>query len=77
MAAVTASEMDLHTGWHVAVRTAAVSSVLVAALAVALYQFWGVNRVVLVALAAIVGLTLGLRLPAAAPAPPRRRRVEG
>lgn len=55
-----------------AVRAAAVSSVLVAALAVALYQFWGVNRGVLVAMAAFVGLTLGLRLPAAAPAVIRR-----
>jgi len=72
MAAVTSSEMDLQGGWHVAVRAAAVSSVLVATLAVALYQFWGVNRVVLVVMAAFVGLTLGLRLPPAAPVVIRR-----
>ena len=73
MAAVSPSEMDLQGGWHLAVRAAAVSSVLVATLAVVLYQFWGVNRGVLVVMAAFVGLTLGLRLPAAAPAAIRRR----
>ncbi len=73
MPAVTTPAMGLQAGWHFAVRTAAVSSVLVATLAVALYQFWGVNRAVLVVMAAIIGLTLGLRLPAAAPVVLRRR----
>jgi hypothetical protein len=66
--AVTRPEMDAEAGWQFAVRTAAVASVLVATLSVALYEFWGVNRAFLVAMAALIGLTVGVRLPAAAPA---------
>jgi hypothetical protein len=70
---VTRSELDAQAGWQFAVRAAAVASVLVATLAVALYEFWGVNRVFLVAMAALIGLTVGLRLPPGAPELVRRR----
>ena len=73
MAATRGRQLDRHGAWHLAVRTAAIASVMVATLAVALYQFWGVNRAVLVALAAAGGLALGLRLPAAAPVVTRPR----
>ena len=73
MAATTGRQLDGHGAWHLAVTTAVIASVLVATLAVALYRFWGVNRAVLVAVAAGVGLALGLRLPAAAPAVTRHR----
>ena len=71
---MSAIDADPHgdQAWSLAVGTAALASVVAATLAAALYHFYGVNRVVLVGLTAVVGLVLGLRLPAAAPARPRR-----
>jgi hypothetical protein len=50
--------------WSTAWRLAVVLSAIVAVLGAALYHFLGVQRPVLVVFAAIVALTVGMRLPA-------------
>jgi hypothetical protein len=58
---------ELTSSWPIAVRTAMVLSVVLATLGAALHEFANVNRVALVAAAALVALIVGLLLPAAAP----------
>lgn len=57
--------------WALAVRVTVVCSLLTVALGVALYTFWGVSRIWLVAAAAVEGLWIGWRLPAIKPAEPK------
>ena len=67
---VTPSTIDvetLHRNWPIAVRTAGVSAVLVATAGTALHRFLGVSTTLLLVGAAVSGLLVGLRLPAAAP----------
>ncbi len=63
-------EAALRAGWHLAVRVALVSSVLMVALVYGLRRFVGIDSRYLVGLALSVGLYLGQRLPAARPARP-------
>jgi hypothetical protein len=56
---------DLHAGWHLAVRVAVAATVLMVAVVYALKHFFGVPDVALVILTAVVGLPIGLSLPAA------------
>ena len=66
-------EATLDRNWRLALRVAAVSGGLAAALAVALHVFAGVSSVLLVTVAAIAALAIGSRLPAASPRPSLRR----
>lgn len=59
--------------WRLAVRVAAVASVVGAALGAALYRFAGVDPVVIVGLLGVAGTVIGWRLPPAAPARVARR----
>jgi hypothetical protein len=54
--------------WAMTVRVAGVAAVLCAVLALALQRFAGVGAAPLLMVAVAVGLLVGLRLPAAAPA---------
>jgi hypothetical protein len=60
----------LHRAWPLVVRVAMVASLLAAALGAALYRFAGVSGTPIVLGTALVGLAIGLRLPAARPARP-------
>ena len=62
----------LHRAWPLVVRVAMVSSLLAAALGAALYRFAGVSATLILAATALVGLVIGLRLPAARPSWARR-----
>jgi len=57
----------LHRAWPLVVRVALVASLLAVALGAALYRFAGVSATPIVAVTAVVGLLIGLRLPAARP----------
>ena len=63
----------LHRAWPLVVRVAAATSLLGAALGAALYRFAGVGATPIVVATSLVGLAVGLRLPAARPASLRRR----
>jgi hypothetical protein len=60
----------LHRAWPLVVRVAMVASALAAALGAALYRFAGVSPTPIVLATALLGLFIGLRLPAARPSPP-------
>jgi len=62
----------LHRAWPLVVRVAMVASLLAAALGAALYRFAGVSATPILAATALVGLVIGLRLPAARPSWARR-----
>jgi hypothetical protein len=63
----SAEPTELARAWSMAVRVAGVAAVLSSAVAYGLHRFMGVGVTPLLALACIVGLAIGLRLPAAAP----------
>jgi MFS superfamily sulfate permease-like transporter len=63
-------EEVLHRAWPLVVRVAAVAGLLAAALGATLYRFAGVSATPIVAATALVGLVIGLRLPAARPSRP-------
>jgi predicted membrane-bound spermidine synthase len=62
----------LYRAWPLVVRVALVTSLLAAALGAALYRFAGVSATPIVLATAVVGLLIGVRLPAARPSWPRR-----
>ena len=62
-----AETTHLAQAWALAVRVAGVSAVLCSTVAYALHRFAGVGATPVVAVAALAGLGVGLRLPAAAP----------
>ncbi len=53
--------------WFLAVRVATVASVLMVAIGYALVRFLGIGGDVVVALAVVIGLNIGWRLPAVRP----------
>jgi hypothetical protein len=57
----------LHRAWPLVVRVAAAASLLAAALGAALYRFVGVSPAPILVGTAVIGLAIGLRLPAARP----------
>ena len=59
---------DEATAWALAVRVAGVAGVLCAGVGLALQQFMGLGATPLLVLSGIAALTIGLRLPPAAPA---------
>jgi hypothetical protein len=59
---------DPVAAWPVTVRAAGVAAALLAVAAGALHYFVGIEAEALVVLAAVAGLIIGCRLPAAAPA---------
>jgi hypothetical protein len=63
-------EEALHRAWPLVVRVAVVASLLATALGAALYRFAGVSATPIVLATALVGLVIGLRLPAARPSRP-------
>jgi hypothetical protein len=66
---------SLHAGWHLAVRAALASSLLMVTLAYALRRFLDLDGRYIVGLAVMTGLFLGLHLPAARPPRPAVARV--
>jgi hypothetical protein len=58
----------LHRAWPLVVRVAAAASLLAAALGAALYRFAGVSPGPILLGTVVLGLVIGLRLPAARPA---------
>jgi hypothetical protein len=67
-------EEALHRAWPLVVRVAATASLLTAALGATLYRFAGVSAAPILIGTAVIGLVIGLRLPAARPAPLSRLR---
>jgi hypothetical protein len=61
------AHIDVHAGWHLAVRVAVAATVLMVAVVYALKHFFGAPDIALVILTAVVGLPIGLSLPAARP----------
>jgi hypothetical protein len=59
---------ELARNWHLAMRTAAVTSLVLATVAGALYSFADISRPMIVLALAPIALIVGLALPAAAPA---------
>jgi hypothetical protein len=66
---VTTATRDeaLHRAWPLVVRVAAAASLLAAAMGAALYRFAGVSPAPILLGTAVVGLVIGLLLPAARP----------
>ncbi len=62
---------ELNYGWHLAVRTALVSSLLMAAIGVTLHTFLHVNATIIVAVCTSIGFVIGRQLPAARIPTPR------
>jgi hypothetical protein len=60
----------LHRAWPLVVRVAVVASLLAVALGATLYRFAGVSATPIVLATVVVGLVIGLRLPAARPSRP-------
>jgi hypothetical protein len=60
----------LHRAWPLVVRVAVVASLLAVALGATLYRFAGVSATPIVLATVLVGLVIGLRLPAARPSRP-------
>ena len=56
---------DETAGWHLAIRVAVASSLVMVAVAYALRHFLDVSSIVIVAIAIAVALPIGLALPAA------------
>jgi hypothetical protein len=57
--------IDEKAGWHLAVRVAVASSLIVVAIAYALKRFADVPSIAIVVLTVAIGLAIGLSLPAA------------
>jgi len=60
----------LHRAWPLVFRVAVVASLLAVALGATLYRFAGVSATPIVLATVVVGLVIGLRLPAARPSRP-------
>jgi hypothetical protein len=64
-------QTDPATAWQLVVRTAVAGSLVMMAIAFALHNFVKLSDGVIVAVIAVLGLAIGIRLPAATPPIPQ------